>query len=836
MPLSFSRISAKLNEQRSLDPIEIFQSATVSDPGINDLWLAQGDALRDWHAARAEPDVAVVLNTGAGKTLVGLLVAQSLVNENSGHVVYACGSIQLIEQTAAKAAGYGLEVATYHSSNFSNDRYTRGLAPCITTYQALFNGKSRFSSDELTAVVFDDAHIAEHLLRDHFSLSISRSLFPDSYAQLVALFKAYHDATGRASSYSELESGSSASMFYVPPFEVAANVNAIRAVLTSTGLDAKKETKFSWPHIRDREDLCAFFISADAVTLTPPMVPVDSLSYFRKGVRRVYLSATLAAPDSFARTFGRLPSHIIAPSTTAGECERLILFPSKTGLSGKDTAIAKTLTTGRKALILVPTYRRAKVWEDVAKPPAREEMPDAVESFRDRDPSLPEKLILVGRYDGVDLPGDTCRLLVIDDLTLGSGPLERFLWEGLGLSNTLRSALASRIVQSFGRISRGMSDHGVVILTGKKLVDWLLIPRNAEALPAFLRKQIRLGYDVSRSVESGTDLTFAIDACLGRATDWMDTYNGFMRDCEIKEDRKASDALVEVALAEARFMSALWKRDYSGAVHRLTPTLDKSFEVSTSTGAWHCLWLGYAHELAGDLDVARSMYGRSHGAQQKIPGMPTDSVNASRQDVPTQVIEVALQMDARTDGRLEVPARLHADLALLNGSGSVPQTEEALRCLGQYLGFESSRPDKEFGTGPDVLWVVDATTALCMEAKTDKSSGHYKKEEVAQLGDHVHWVQDNASVKTIVPVVVGPLLPATSSANPGPDMLVVELREFESLGTRLVAALGDAVSRALPITLRSVLDDVLGERELLWPTVFATMAKTKLRLVSRICG
>ena len=703
------------------------------------------------------------------------------------------------------------------------------MAPCITTYQALFNGKSRFFSDDLTAVVFDDAHIAEHLLRDHFSLSIGRSLFPDAHAQLVALFKTYHDATGRASSYSELESGASNAVFYIPPFEVAANVNAIRAVLTSSGLDAKRETKFSWLHIRDREDLCALFISADAVTLTPPMVPVDSLPYFRKGVRRVYLSATLTAPDSFARTFGRLPSRIIAPSTTAGECERLILFPSKTELSGKDTALAKTLTSGRKALILVPTYRRAKVWEDVAKPPTPEKMPDALESFRDRDPSLTEKLLLVARYDGVDLPGDTCRLLIIDDLTRGSGPLERFLWEGLGLSNTLRSALASRIVQSFGRISRGMSDHGVVIVTGKKLVDWLLIPRNAEALPAFLRKQIRLGYEVSRSVKSRADLTLAIDACLGRATDWMDAYNGFMRDCKIKEDPKASDALVEVALAEAGFMSALWRRDYSGAVHRLAPSLNKAFEVSTSTGAWDCLWLGYAHELAGDLDVARSMYGRSHGAQQKIPSTRSDSANASQEDVPTQVAEIALQINTRTDGTLMVPPGLHSDLAVLNGIGSAPQTEEALRSLGQYLGFESSRPDKEFGTGPDVLWVVSGTTALCMEVKTGKTSEHYKKEEVGQLGDHVHWVQDHARVEGILPVIVGPLLPATASANPGADVLVMELSEFKNVGTRLVAALGDAVSRALPITLRSVLDDVLGERELLWPAVFEAMAKTRLQ-------
>ncbi|WP_419652234.1 hypothetical protein, partial [Thiolapillus sp.] len=39
---------------------------------------------------------------------------------------------------------YGLDVTTYFRSDFSNDLFTRGEAPCITTYQALFNGKSRF--------------------------------------------------------------------------------------------------------------------------------------------------------------------------------------------------------------------------------------------------------------------------------------------------------------------------------------------------------------------------------------------------------------------------------------------------------------------------------------------------------------------------------------------------------------------------------------------------------------------------------------------------------------------------------------------------------------------
>ena len=152
------------------------------------MWLAQGDALREWHKNRAKPDVGIVLNTGAGKTLVGLLMAQSLVNEQREKVLYACSSIQLVEQTTEKARGYGLDVTTYFRHEFSNDLFTRGEAPCITTYQALFNGKSKFLNEHLAAVIFDDAHAAEHLLRDHFSLRIARKEFSDVYALQYMLY------------------------------------------------------------------------------------------------------------------------------------------------------------------------------------------------------------------------------------------------------------------------------------------------------------------------------------------------------------------------------------------------------------------------------------------------------------------------------------------------------------------------------------------------------------------------------------------------------------------------------------------------------------------------
>ena len=726
MTFDFTTIRATRHAKQPVDPIAIFQSATVSDQGINDLWLAQGDALREWHENRDQPDVGVILNTGAGKTLVGMLVAQSLVNESSGHVLYACSSIQLIEQTAEKASGYGLSVTTYHGGEFSNDLFVRGLAPCITTYHALFNGKTRFVRYDIAAVVFDDAHTAEHLLRDHFSLTIRRTSFPDLYTKLTALFREYHHRIGRTTSYEEMLSDSSKMTFLVPPFEVARNAAEIGRRLRSAELDDSKETMFSWPHIRDREDLCCIFLSSDSITLTPPVVPVQSLPYFGNNVRRVYLSATLTAPDAFARTFGRTPSCIVAPSTTAGECERLILFPSKMESGHDGVDFAKALIDERKALVLVPTYERCKVWKDVAEPPPREAVTEAVNTFKKADPSSAAKLILAARYDGVDLPGDTCRVMVIDDIPMGSGPLERFLWESLLLSNSLRSALASRIVQSFGRISRGMSDHGVVVITGKRLVEWLLLPKNSAALPGFLQKQIQLGYAVSESVDSLDSLMAAANACLSRERQWVDSYGAFLRDAAEEDAPQDSAAMVTLALSETNFIGALWNRDYDLAAKCLSETLEMAFGVSASTGAWHCLWLGYALERGGDAGSAREMYARAHGVQRNIPGVMKESDDGSNSAVPRQIMEVDQQITVLPDGMVKLPKTLHSDLALLNGTGSAPQTEEALRCLGQFLGFKSNRPDKEFGTGPDVLWLVDDSTALCMEAKTDKkASGHY---------------------------------------------------------------------------------------------------------------
>jgi replicative superfamily II helicase len=205
--IDFTKIKPPSKDGGPIDPIELFQKLKVTDQGVNDLWLAQGDALRAWHEVRDFSDVGIVLNTGAGKTLVGLLAAQSLVNETKGKIVYACSSIQLVEQTAEKARGYGLDVTTYIRGNYSSEAFARCVGPCITTYQALFNGMSVFAREELSAVIFDDAHAADHLLRDHFSLRIAKSSFSALYEATFALFSEYFKNIGKSGSFEETRAG-----------------------------------------------------------------------------------------------------------------------------------------------------------------------------------------------------------------------------------------------------------------------------------------------------------------------------------------------------------------------------------------------------------------------------------------------------------------------------------------------------------------------------------------------------------------------------------------------------------------------------------------------------
>src|SRR5699024_5803446 len=99
---------------------------------------------------------------------------------------------------------------------------------------------------------------------------------------------------------------------------------------------------------------------------------------------------------------------------------------------------------------------------------------DGVNNLKKRHVGL---TVLINKYDGIDLPGTACELLVIDGLPEVYGLAERL--EMLLLDGTERQLVRQiqRIEQGMGRGVRSSDDYCVVLLLGGKLTQRLHQPK-----------------------------------------------------------------------------------------------------------------------------------------------------------------------------------------------------------------------------------------------------------------------------------------------------------------------------------------------------------------------
>jgi len=458
MDLSKMRISARKRD-RVIEPLKIFKGLTLRGP-IENIWDPQAEALKAWHEKREQTDTVVEMNTGGGKTFVGLLISLSLVNETEGKVVYVCPTNQLVEQTAKQAEQSGIDVSCYQKTQWKNaDIFDSCVGPCITNYAAVFNSRSVFSKHDVKALIFDDAHVAYNAIRGQFVLKILRD--HDAFRLIADLFRKYFRANNLEQQLNEALDGNWDSLLFVPAFELLRRANEVTSILDKFGVDKIPKTMFPWGHIKGKLQLCTLLISGKAIEISPPILPIHGLSYFSDNIRRIYLTATLPSRVEFIRTFGVSNPCIIAPGDKSGEAQRLFLFMAQDS-DEEQREYAKSLLADKKACIITCSSRSADNWCPPATKYDSEGGHAAIQRFSDAD--APEKLALAGRYDGIDLPGRSCQILTLDGLPLGACLLDRFWERSLKIQDVRQRTTATRIVQAIGRIFRSNTDHGVVVI------------------------------------------------------------------------------------------------------------------------------------------------------------------------------------------------------------------------------------------------------------------------------------------------------------------------------------------------------------------------------------
>lgn len=795
--MDFKQLSIPLQKNASADPIKIWRSLPRLEGAPNDLWTGQGYALNEWHQHRGDNDILISLNTGAGKTVVGLLIAQSLVNEGLENVVYACPTNDLVIQTQRQARAIGIDATTRMEGAFDNSRFEDGQSFCITNYAAVLNGLSVFRSRfRPEAVIFDDAHVSESMIRDAFTISIAHSQEAEIYSKIASIFVEEFRNLNREGKFLDSVSPQKdpAEIIIIPPDAVMRHRDEIEAIFRAPAISNGKSHKFAYHHLRDNLHICAFIFRKGVLEVSPPFLPTLTLPLFGSDTRRIYLSATLSNQADIVRAFGRSPKRHIAPENDAGNGERLVLterllsFNRRIGLDFVAELAKKT-----KVLIATNSYSEARKWQAIAVPPPKETFTASLDVFRN---STSGAFVLVSRVDGIDLPNDTCRIMVIDGVPVGNSLIDRYLSEGLGIGNFTASRSASRLVQLFGRINRGRSDYGAYIIVGNDLNSWVSRDRHVARLPKLLRAQLLLGRHVQegipvKNLEQMSDIIDKVVIDKPRDRDWLEFYSGYIDSMEIDEDTSERAAETErrnlaSALAEADAANRAWQGQYLEAANVLENVVTDVSRSDSMFAGWLNLWIGAYHYANGSKEEAVEHFGRARyqtGNALIVGTVLPENTTETNEPVTSSLLSMyRLCAGSRESFNKRIRQLEEAVVSLRGGSSN--QAEEAVRQLGQSLGYISTRPDNDHDIGPDVLWVDDKSPQIGIgfELKTDKGADStYSKDDIGQCLNHLEWMKSDAGLQVQGLILVGPYCSVSGSASPSPEVFISPLSKFAEL-------------------------------------------------------
>lgn len=766
--VDFKKLKSKKSKPININPIEIFRR-TPKPKGVNDLYSSQSEVLSSWFDSRENPDTIIKLHTGGGKTMVGLLIAQSTMNELNRPVLYLTPNNQLVKQTIAKAKELGIKTVEYIKGSSLPDEFINGQAVMIANYYTLFNGRSKFgiqgSRDiqKVAAIIFDDAHAALPVVRDCFSLDISRQNESEAYSEICTLFADDFKKINKEGTFSDVISGEENIVLDVPYWAWYDKKTIVNTIIKKY----ECANSISWPLLRDNLHLCHALISKNNFTITPILPLMNMFPTFINADRKVYMSATIADDSDIIRTFGISKDSVdntLTSKSVAGISERMILIPSLMDFSFKVPEDPKTLLkwiSEKKlgSVVLSPSDKTAEKWEPEVQFIKGSNVENVVKNMQNDLEYGP--VVFSNRYDGIDLPNNSCRILVMDGLPLGTSNYEMYRATALMGGDAITRMVAQRIEQGLGRGARGASDYCVNIIVGSDLSSWIMRSSNFSNFTSATKAQIEMGIEISKEVSDLHSLSKVIVQCLRRDSEWTDYYSDGLADYLDNDQVNTSD--ISFALIENKVINT-W---YSGFNDKAINQIEKYLTNNTITNNEK----GWLEQLASKISYSWGNKELSTDFQKRAYANNRNLVRSLQEPIYQKIVIPNNQAESIVNNikdyrnRRAVIDEIDNFTSFLSPHSSANQFEQALTQLGSFIGFSAERFDDE-GIGPDVLWLINDTTGIIIEAKSRKKKGNaFRKDEHGQLLVAEKWFQKHYPSMKSVLVSIHPDNRSTKSAH-----------------------------------------------------------------------
>jgi hypothetical protein len=626
------------------------------------------------------------------------------------------------------------------------------------------------------AVILDDAHVAFSTMRDAFTLRVEREKYEGDYDHLTNTFRNDFRELGRLGSFDDIVNDLDYGVLEVPYWSWKAKSSQVHEYLR----ERTDNYPFEWPFLRDAFDYCHCLISRRAFVITPIFPLVDLVPSFAECPRRIFMSATIGDDSAIVRTFDANPDSIAKPITSislAGVSERMILAPELMKFPINDVPVmvqkmAKWMAEKNNVstVILVPSIQEAGKWKGVATvADSSQKVTASVKELQEGMTHGP--VIFANRYDGIDLPGPACRILIIWGLPRGTSEYDAYRSTALLGGSELASALAQRLEQGMGRGARGGGDYCVVILTGKDLIAWIDRPANHKFLTSSTRAQFKIGMGVGSEVGSPKEMAETMLRCLNRDRDWIEYHAEAL--AELTQPDKVEQSQLAHAAVERKAFRLVRDNYFEKAVSKLDRYCDSTKGLDQKARGWLRQVAARAAYYWGREDIALQLQQHAYADNHNLL-RPRVAQEYAPLVAPSEQAEAIVAGIDHFGSRRGYIAEFDEVISHLVPEASSNQFEQALADLGSMLGFATERPDKNYGKGPDVLWLLSGSLGLIIEAKSRKNKDNaLTKDQHGQLLNAAEWFREKYPGYTGIRVSLHPNVKVTASTVPGESKALI---------------------------------------------------------------
>jgi hypothetical protein len=774
MALDLGKLRGAALLDKETSPREIFNLLPLKAPKYQYLRDVQAEVLEKWYERRDEKDIVLKMNTGGGKTVVGLLLLKSCLNEGVGPAFFVVPDNYLLSQVEQEAKSLGILVE--HEPDAP--AVLQGKAIAIINIFKLVHGFSKFGVGDqgiqlpIGAIVIDDAHACVNSTESQFSVEVDSK--HEIYGKFLELFRDDLRAQNEATLL-EIEAEDPNPTMLLPFWAWHQKIEQVAKILMAFRSD--DAIKYNWPLIKSDLLHCRCVISGNRIEISPRCPPIEAIPSFEHAKRRIFMTATLADDSILVSNFKASPADVsrhITPRTANDIGDRMILAPQEVDPNITEIEIRDYLKTKSKkhnVVVIVGSDHRAKsFWKDTADRICdKHNLEKTVLDLKTGHLGL---VVLANKYDGIDLPNAACRILVLDGLPKARRLTEKVENNFLGRSRHIIGRQVQRIEQGMGRGVRSNDDYCVVFLMGAELTRVLFLMEAKEMFSPATRAQLKLAEEVTGQLGPGMDeIDGAVDYCLTQDPEWKK----LARERLVGIGYAPAGNIRSIAVAQREAFDAAAITHYSKAQSAIQNLLNNEPKLDDITRGWLMWQLAEYTQYTNSVD-AQKILKVAVGLNRRLT-KPLDGIDYERLSAKDFEQSRNATWKLRSYGGNSNKLLLDVN-GILNDIVFIEDTskafEEAMREVAEIIGFVSQRPEVDFGKGPDVLWAVGSLQYFIIECKNGAVTTKISKSDCNQLTGSMTWFEERYDHTCHgTPVMVHPsnVIEYTATARPGTRVL-----------------------------------------------------------------